>query len=92
MLWLWCRPAAAAPVQSLAQELPYATGGAIKKKKKKRITTIKKKEKKRWKGLKTKGLDTIKTLCILSHTDARKSHSVTLWAEDNRNCIWYFPE
>ena len=25
-LWLWRRPAAAVPIQPLAQELPYATG------------------------------------------------------------------
>ena len=30
------RPAAAAPIRLLAQELPYATGAAIKKKKKKK--------------------------------------------------------
>ena len=24
LLWLWCRPAAAAAIQPLAQELPYA--------------------------------------------------------------------
>ena len=29
---LWYRPAAAAPIQPLAQELPYATGEAIKRK------------------------------------------------------------
>ena len=34
LLWLWHRPAAAAPVQPLAWELPYATGAALKKKKK----------------------------------------------------------
>ena len=33
LLWLWCRPAAAAPVQPLAWELPYATGAALKKQK-----------------------------------------------------------
>ena len=32
--WLWCRPAAAAPILPLAQELPYAAGAALKKKKK----------------------------------------------------------
>ena len=32
LLWLWCRPAAAAPIQPLAWELPYAT--ALKKKNK----------------------------------------------------------
>ena len=40
LLWLWCRPAAAAPVQPLAWEPPCATGVALKKKsakKKKKI-------------------------------------------------------
>ena len=32
-LWLWCRPAAAAPIQPLAWELPYATGVALTLKK-----------------------------------------------------------
>ena len=32
LLWLWCRPAAAAPVQPLAREIPYASGVAIKRK------------------------------------------------------------
>ena len=35
-LWLWHRPAAAAPIQSLAWEIPYATGAALKEKKKKK--------------------------------------------------------
>ena len=35
LLWLWCRPAAVAPIQSLAWELPYAKGTALKKKKEK---------------------------------------------------------
>ena len=34
LLQLWRRPAAAAPVQSLAWELPYATDVALKIKKK----------------------------------------------------------
>ena len=29
LLWLWHRPAAAAPIRSLAWELPYATGVAL---------------------------------------------------------------
>ena len=33
LLWLWCRLAAAAPVQPLVWELPYALGAALKKKK-----------------------------------------------------------
>ena len=31
-LWLWHRPAAAAPIELLAQELPYAAGVVIKRK------------------------------------------------------------
>ena len=34
LLWLWCRPAATAPVQPLAREIPYETGMALKKSKK----------------------------------------------------------
>ena len=50
LLELWCRQAAAAPIQPLAWELPYATGAAIKKikkKKKKRKKEKKKKERKK---------------------------------------------
>ena len=36
LLWLWCRPAAVAPVPPLAWELPYAVGAGLKKKKLKR--------------------------------------------------------
>ena len=32
LLWLWCRPAAIAPIWPLAWEPPYAAGGALKKK------------------------------------------------------------
>ena len=34
-LWLWCRPAAAAPIRTLVWELPYASGKALKRKKRK---------------------------------------------------------
>ena len=34
LLWLWCRPVAAALSQPLSWELTYATGVALKKKKK----------------------------------------------------------
>ena len=34
LLWLWRRPAAAAPIGSLAWEPPYAVDTALKKKKK----------------------------------------------------------
>ena len=33
-LWLWCRPAAAALIQPLAWEPPYAIGLTLKKEKK----------------------------------------------------------
>ena len=31
ILWLWYRPESVAPIQSLAWELPYAVGTALKK-------------------------------------------------------------
>ena len=34
LLWLWCRPAAAALIQPLAWESPYAEGVALREKKK----------------------------------------------------------
>ena len=36
LLWLWHRPAAVAPIQPLAWELPYAESMALKRKKEKR--------------------------------------------------------
>ena len=33
LLWLWCRPAAVAPIRPLAWEPPYAAGAALKSKK-----------------------------------------------------------
>ncbi|WP_348248997.1 hypothetical protein, partial [Salmonella enterica] len=35
LLWLWCRPAAAAPIRPLAWEPPYAVSEALKRQKKK---------------------------------------------------------
>ena len=37
LLWLWCRPAAAAPIGLLAWELPYASSLALKSKKRRRF-------------------------------------------------------
>ena len=37
LLWLWQRPAAAALIQALAWQLPYATQVALKKKKQKKM-------------------------------------------------------
>ena len=36
LLWLWCRPAAVAPIQPLAWEPPYATGMTLERQKKKK--------------------------------------------------------
>jgi len=33
LLWLWCRPAAPAPIRPLAWEPPHAAGEALKAKK-----------------------------------------------------------
>ena len=37
LLWLWCRQAAATPIQPLAWELPHAMGDPEKTKKKKKV-------------------------------------------------------
>ena len=56
LLWLWCRPAAAAPVEPLAWELPCAAGMALKSKKKKKAGELRLEEKEegrqkeRWAG------------------------------------------
>ena len=39
LLWLWRRPAATAPIQSLAWESPYAVGVALQRPKKKATKT-----------------------------------------------------
>ena len=36
LLWLWCRPAATAPVRPLPWESPYAVGADLKRQKKKK--------------------------------------------------------
>ena len=36
LLWLWCRPAAIAPIGPLAWEPPYAAGVALKRQKEKK--------------------------------------------------------
>ena len=36
LLWLWCRPAATAPIWPLGWEPPYSVGAALKKDKKKK--------------------------------------------------------
>ena len=43
LLWLWCRPAAAAPIRPLAWKPPFAAGAALKNKQtnKKRFQRLK---------------------------------------------------
>ena len=36
LLWLWCKPAAVAPIQALAWEITYAEDAALKSKKEKK--------------------------------------------------------
>ena len=48
LLWLWCRPAAVAPVRPLGWELPYVTGAAIKRKKNGPYESISPKVRTRW--------------------------------------------
>ena len=43
LLWLWCRPAATAPIRPLTWEPPYAMGEALKKKDKRQKTKNKQK-------------------------------------------------
>ena len=40
LLWLWCRPAAVAPIQPLTWVPPYAIGMALKKKGRKMVLSI----------------------------------------------------
>ena len=45
LLWLWCRPASAAPITSLVWELPYAAGAALVKAKRQKKLKNKTKQK-----------------------------------------------
>ena len=47
LLWLWCKPAAMAPVLPLAIELPYAMGMALKSKERKERKEERKKKRKK---------------------------------------------
>ena len=48
LLWLWCRPAAVAPIRPLAWEPPYAAGMALKRQKTKNKQTNKKNPQEVW--------------------------------------------
>ena len=42
LLWLWCRPAATAPIRPLSWEPPFAAGAVLKTQKGKKAKTNKK--------------------------------------------------
>ena len=48
LLWLWRRPAAAAQIQPLAWEFPYATDTALKQKTRKRTKKESHQKKQAW--------------------------------------------
>ena len=48
LLWVWCGLAAAALIGTLAWELPYAVGVALRRQKKKKKKKKKRKEKWAW--------------------------------------------
>ena len=61
LLWLWSRPAAVAPIQSLAWELPYAIDATLKRKRKK------KKKKKQLRNLRVhRGRDAVRIISLLT--------------------------
>ena len=64
LLWLWCRPAATALIQTLASEPPYVPRMALKKKKKR-----KKKKKTQQKQDKNLSLDLAKDWARLNYVD-----------------------
>ena len=63
LLWLWCRPAAIAPIRPLAWEPPYAAGAAQEKAE--RPKKKKKRKKERKKNLK------LINICIILHEQNR---------------------
>ena len=65
LLWLWCRLEAAALIPSLAWELPYAKGVALKRKKKKDI-------------LYAFSLDKVTLLLLFFSTEFISNHLVSL--------------
>ena len=50
LLWLWCSPAAAAPIWLLAKEFPYVTGAALKSRKEKKRKRKRERERERREG------------------------------------------
>ena len=85
LLWLWCRPAATAPIRPLAWEPPYATGAALEKAKIK----IKIKYKREAKGSSQSRRNTDVEECRW-HLEARKAKKWFSPPASRRNSVFDF--
>ena len=74
LLWLWYGLAAAAPIGSLAWDLPYVTGEALKAKKEKKRTQAQGKEKKSAECRKIK----MRIKSILQHSPSKSCKVTTV--------------
>ena len=79
LLWLWCRPAATAPIRPLAWEPPSASGEALKKQIKKK----RKKEKKKKYSL-VGDMETFPTLPVIR---AQSESGRGCWGEQAGVCL-----
>ena len=75
LLWLWHRPAAIAPIQPQAWELPYAVSVALKKAKKK---------KKKKKGRERENLETSPTRRLENGSPGEPPHLASLASREGR--------
>ena len=82
LLWLWHRPAAAAPIQPLAWQLPYAIGVALKRssptQKKKKISKALAGLSRSWLPLSSFSI----ILCLLSSTPHTHPHNLPLYLQN----------
>ena len=76
LLWLWCRPAAIAPIRPLSWKPPYAAGAALEKIKKKKKSGIPEVVQRKWIWLGTMRLQ-VPPLASLSGLRIRHCHE--LW-------------
>ena len=78
LLWLWRRPAAAAPIRSLAWEPPYAMGAVLKRQNKKK----KKRKKKRKENIGSSRHGTAETNPTKNHEVAVSIPGLAHWVND----------
>ena len=67
LLWIWCRPAAAAPNKLLASELPCAMGAGLKRQKKKN-----------YQGKEYKSINVIFLLNVISVKENQRSKNMNI--------------